>query len=443
MFSRVSEKVNSPRFHMLLLSLLVPCAFVHAQWYDSYEKGREAARRGQWQQAVNHITEALDAEPDSKANKKTYGLQFIDYFPYLYRGIAYYRLGDMVKARGDLEKAKDEGAVDDAQRDKEAPALLAEYLGFLQKPGPQTAQQKPPQNPPQTTPSGASKPDPKFTEGLRLYNQKEYRKALDQLTSVPENSPQHAEALVYIDRARAELKKLETAADQKAKKERIDRAYAAGEEYFRKESLDSAEEQFKNVLALEPAHPGAIDYLNRIKARRQKIAAAAAVPPKENPAAPPHEPVRTGSGSAADAPGPALFREAVALFNAGKIGQAKAKFQSLQTVAPSYPELANYMGLIASVENKVHLGIAAFFEGQYREAIDQLNESSRNGNDNPHVYAFLACSYAAEYLLAGAENRNLKKEAVESFGKVKGIDPRYELDAKLISPGIIALLRGE
>jgi hypothetical protein len=59
------------------------------------------------------------------------------------------------------------------------------------------------------------------------------------------------------------------------------------------------------------------------------------------------------------------------------------------------------------------------------------------------VYAFLACSYAAEYLLAGAENGNLKKEAVAAFGKVKGIDPRYELDAELISPGIIALLKGE
>jgi hypothetical protein len=91
----------------------------------------------------------------------------------------------------------------------------------------------------------------------------------------------------------------------------------------------------------------------------------------------------------------------------------------------------------------VHQGIVAFFEGEYKEAIVKLGDPSQNGNDNPHVYAFLACSYAAEYLLAGGENGNLKKEAVDAFGKVKGIDPSYELDKKLISPGIVALLTGE
>jgi tetratricopeptide (TPR) repeat protein len=350
--------VNKAGFPILLLILLVPSALLRAQWYDSYEKGRKAVERGQWQQAVSRLTEALDDESNSKANKKTYGFVFIDYFPYLYRGIAYYRLGDMVNARADLEKAKNEGAIEDAQRDKEAPTLLAEYVGLLQKPSPQTAQQKPVQNPPLNPSSGALQPD-----------------------------------LKKSDLKKSDLKKPETAAaDQKQK---------------------------------------------------QKLVAAVSVHPAEIPAATTHEPARTGKASAPDTAGSALFREAVALFNDGKIGQAKARFQTLQTIAPSYPELANYMGSISSVEDMVHQGIAAFFGGEYRDAIDKLSSSSKRGNDNPHVYAFLACSYAAEYLLAGAENGNLKKEAVDAFGKVRGIDPRYELDTNLISPGIIALLSGE
>jgi tetratricopeptide (TPR) repeat protein len=260
--------------------------------------------------------------------------------------------------------------------------------------------------------------------------------------AVPESSPQRAQALKYIDRTQTELKNLETAADQKAKKDQIDRAFAAGEEYFRRDDLDRAEEQFKNVLGLQSGHRGAGEYLRRILTRRQKLAAAATEHAKEIAPAP-HEPPRAGGTSAADTAGSALFREAVALFNAGKIGQAKSRFQTLLNIAPSYPELANYMASIGSLETKVRLGIVAFFEGEYAQAIDQLNSSSKIGNDNPHVYAFLACSYAAEYLLAGAENGNLKKEAVDAFGKVKGIDPRYELDTKLISPGIIALLTGE
>ena len=398
------------RSAVLILLLLSTSAVLRAEeWYVSYEKGREAIKKSQWQQAVTHLTEALDAEPDSKANKKTYGFVFIDYFPYLYRGIAYYRLGDIARARTDLEKAKSEGAIEDARRDGEAPALLFEYLGYIQKPAQQLAEQKTPQNPPQNLSPGGPKPDLRKT-----------------------------------DLKTPEVKKPEAAAaDQKQKRERISTLFAAGVEFFRLGDLDKAEEQFKNVLELEPGHAGARNHLNRIEARRQKLAAAAAVRPKEIPAAPSHEPARTGGAIAPDTTGSAMFRDAVALFHDGKIGQAKAGFLRLQTIAPSYPGLSEYMGSIGSAENLVHQGIAAFFGGEYREAIDKLGSSSKNGNDNPHVYAFLACSYAAEYLLAGGENGNLKKEAVDAFVRVKEINPRYKLDATLISPGIISLLTGE
>ncbi|HEX7571567.1 MAG TPA: hypothetical protein VF514_00635, partial [Bacteroidota bacterium] len=285
----------------------------------------------------------------------------------------------------------------------------------------------------------APQADPKYTEGVRQFNQKEFRNALDQFRAVSENSPQHAQALKYIDRAQTELQKLETA----QKKDRISGSFAAGVEFFKRDDLNRAEEQFKNVLELDPAHAGAGRYLKRIETQRQKLAAAAAVHPKEIPAPALQEPAATGGAPAPDTAGSGLFRDAVALFNDGKIGQAKARFHSLETIAPSYPGLADYLGHISTVEDNVHQGIAAYFEGEYREAIEKLGSSSKNGNDNPHVYAFLACSYAAEYLLAGAENGNLKKEAVDAFGKVKGIDPRYQLDARLISPGIIALLTGE
>ena len=390
----------------LILLLLVTSAVLRAdEWYVSYEKGREAVKKSQWQQAVTRLTEALDAEPDSKANKKTYGFVFVDYFPYLYRGIAYYRLGDIAKARTDLEKAKSEGAIEDARRDGDAPALLTEYLGYIQKPAQQIAQEKTPQNPS----SGAPKSDQKKTE----------MKTPDQ-------------------------KKTETAAsDQKAKKERVSTSFAAGVDFFKHDDLDRAEEQFNVVLGLESAHPGARNYLKKIEARKQKLAAAAAVRPREIPAPALHEPAAAEVTPATDTAGPALFRDAVALFNDGKVGQAKARLHSLQAIAPSYPGLANYLGLISSAEKKVQQGIAAYFEGEYGAAIERLGSPSKNGSDNPHVYAFLACSYAAEYLLAGGENGNLRKEALDAFGKVRGLDPRYELDRKLISPGIIALLNGE
>jgi tetratricopeptide (TPR) repeat protein len=421
----------------LILLLLVTSALLQAQWYVSYEKGREAVQKGQWQQAVNQLTEAIDEASNSKANKKMYGLQFIDYFPYLYRGVAYYKQGDLVNARADLEKAKNEGAIEKAQKDDRAPALLAEYLGYIQKPAQQIAQEKPPQKSPQNPSPGAPQADPKYAEGVRLLNQKEFRKALDQFRAVPENSPQHAQALKFIEKAQTELTKIETA----QKKERISKTFAAGVELFKKNDLNRAEGLFKSVLEMDPSQQEAGRYLKLIEDRRQKPAAA--VRPVEIPAAASREPVVRKGAPGPDTTGSALFQDAVTRFDEGKIIQAKARFRRLEAIAPSYPGLANYTGLISSVEESVHQGIVAFFEGEYKEAIAKLGDPSKSGNDNPHVYAFLACSYAAEYLLAGGENGDLKKEAVDAFGKVKGIDPRYELDKKLISPGIVALLTGE
>ncbi len=401
--------MKASRLHIALLLLLVPCALLRAQWYDSYEKGREEVRKGQWQQAVRHLSDAVNDEPDSKARKKTYGLTFIDYFPYLYRGIAYYRLNDIASARTDLEKADHEGVIRDANEDGDAPALLTEYLGYIQKRPVQAAEQKPPAQPEQKSPQVAEQKPP----------------AKPPATGQP-----------------AEQKKSDAQAAAKAKKESVEKAFASGESYFKNDELDLAAEQFKSVLALEPSHRRAADYLKRIDARKLKLAEAARTPAKENPPAV-KEPAKEPGAPAADTTGSALFREARALLEAGNVGRAKSLFLKVQAVAPAYPELAASLAQIASVEEKVRTGIAAYFRGEYTTAIEQLGASSRNGIDNPHVYAFLACSYAAEYLLAGSENGKLKKEAAEAFGRVKGIDPRYELDRSLISPGIIAVLGGE
>ncbi len=345
----------------VIFLLLFPSGLVLAQWYVEYDEGRRAAmeKGGDLQKAVALLNEAINDESDSKANKRTTSLQFIDYFPYLYRGIAYYKLGELDKARADLNKEKDDGAINDAERDKGAPALLAQYLELLQKPAPQTAQQKSP-------PVAQQKPPP-------VVQQK------------PSGNPGES--------AQPDRKK-----------------------------------------------PGLLPAGKSDENAGKSIASAAR--PRENPPAS-HEPAGESSTPAADTAGSALFREAVALLNDGKTTRAKSAFLRVRAVAPAYPDLGSYLGTIASFEQKTHAGISAFFRGEYAEAIENLSSTTKNGSDNPHVYAFLACSYAAEYFLAGAENGKLKREAVEAFGKVRGIDPRYELDAQLISPGIIALLKGE
>lgn len=359
--------MRSARLLIVCAAVLAPCALLRAQWYVEYASGKDALERQQYQAAVNHFTKALDDESDSKANKKTYGYVFIDYFPYLYRGIAYYKLGDMANARTDLEKAKQEGAIADAQRDQEAQTLLDQYIALLARPAPQVAQKKQEQAPAETP---------------------------------RQNPPPQPQGVKTAEKQKSG----ETGGTLAAKKE-----------------------------PKQEVNPPPADH----RAGEKQAAETVSGPGPET-----HLPAVANKSAGADTAGSGLFAASAALFNAGKVGQSKAGFDLLRQKLPAYPGVADYLQMIESVQKRTSAGIAAYFQGEYHDAIEQLTSSAKNGSDNPHLYAVLACAYAAEYLLAGEEDGRLKNEAVEAFGKTRTLDPRYELDASLISPRIIALLGG-
>ena len=256
--------VNSRRLRVIVAA----CAMVilvqgtlHTQdWYVNYEKGLDAFRNQQWQAAVQSLSEAIADQSDSKANKRMPGLQFVDYFPYVYRGVAYFKLGDRTKALTDLEKAEGEKEVQDGTKDLEAAKLLRDHLALLRK-------------------SAVPQTDARFAEGKKLYDQREYRKAIEQFDSVPEDSPQHAEALRYKGRAEKELRDLEA----KGKRDRLDKALADGKRYLNQKDLNNAETQFNEVLAIDPNHRAARTYLNTITTMRQKSAAPPPVAAQKEP----------------------------------------------------------------------------------------------------------------------------------------------------------------
>ena len=382
------------------------------EWYVSYEKGLDAVRKQQWEEALRHLNDAIADKPAPKANAKTYGLRFIDYFPYLYRGIAYYHLGNQAKALEDLGRSESVDQVHQASRDKNAERLLAEYLARTKK----EKKEKP--------------ADTKFAEAVRLYNQKEYKKAIEQFQSVDKSSPQYPEAEKYIASAGLELKKAESAEASRTLKERVEKELNAGVQFFHERNLDKAEEQFKLVLQLDENRPEARRYLRKINTIRAEMAKPTS---KDLVREPPH----TASQTAAQQTRDSVFREGVAFFNSGKLHQAKAVLLSLRRLDPSYPQVTTYLGKVTQIEEKTSNGIAAFFEGQYQQSIELLAEASTNNTDNPHMYAFLACAYAAKYFLMGAEDKDLHQSALLAFSKVKTINAAYKLDTRYISPRIV------
>ena len=400
-------------------------AFAADEWYVSYEKGVDAVHRQDWQEAVNILTEAIRAKPDSKAHSKTYGLRFIDYFPYVYRGLALYKLGNATRALADFEREEKAGEIGNASNDDEAERILREHLDLLRK---------------------SKAVETKVAEGIKLYRQKEFQRAIDIFQAIDKTSPDYSEAQKYIALAQGELQR-STSSPPKTpvvkgpepgttvqKKDPVAEAFKAGVQFFDQNDLDQAEVKFKSVLQSSPNHDGAKQYLARIRSLRQKPVATGAGSTPAIETKPP-----AGGTAPAGSRQDALFRDAVALFAAGKGKEAKTRFTDLRQLDPSYPHVAAYLDSIGQNEVKTKQGISSFFEGEYQRSINELADAAKKGGDNVTIYAFLACAYASQYYLMGAEDKGLQQNAIDAFKRAKQLDPAYKLDARFFSPRLIAL----
>ncbi|HWW62047.1 MAG TPA: hypothetical protein VN181_11820 [Thermoanaerobaculia bacterium] len=86
-------------------------AVAHASWYDDYNAGIIAVRKGQWAVAAQKMTAAIKGNDKEADRERTYGAIFISYHPYYYRGIANLNTGNYDQAIRDLERASGPGEV--------------------------------------------------------------------------------------------------------------------------------------------------------------------------------------------------------------------------------------------------------------------------------------------------------------------------------------------
>jgi tetratricopeptide (TPR) repeat protein len=98
-------------FTIGLLGLLLATAAL-ASWYDDYDAGITAVRKGQWSTVIQKMTAAINGHPKESDNERTYGAIFITYHPYYYRGVAYLNTGKYEQAISDFEKTSGPGEAD-------------------------------------------------------------------------------------------------------------------------------------------------------------------------------------------------------------------------------------------------------------------------------------------------------------------------------------------
>src|SRR4030095_9948406 len=75
------------------LTLVLSTPLYADLWYENYNKGQEALRRQGWKEGIDQFTQVIEKKVDSGVWIRTYGMNFINYHPYLGLGTAYYNLG--------------------------------------------------------------------------------------------------------------------------------------------------------------------------------------------------------------------------------------------------------------------------------------------------------------------------------------------------------------
>ena len=138
----------------VVISIAATTGVAQAQsWYDHYDAGLAAVRKGDWKTAADRMSKAIAAKPDENNKARAYGTIFYNYHPYYYRGVANMNLGNYQQAVADLEKTTGPGPENLGSIDsliKMAKTQLAQSAEPAPVPQPQVATPVP--QPPQPQP---------------------------------------------------------------------------------------------------------------------------------------------------------------------------------------------------------------------------------------------------------------------------------------------------
>ena len=121
-----------PRFIVVVFAMVALTAqpAAAAPWYQHYANAEQALEAKDWSLAVQEINEALQRKGDSGARVRSYGMNFVAYFPYLRLGIAYYHLGQFDAALQAFDTEERLGAI---ARSEPASTELRRYRTLVEE----------------------------------------------------------------------------------------------------------------------------------------------------------------------------------------------------------------------------------------------------------------------------------------------------------------------
>jgi tetratricopeptide (TPR) repeat protein len=224
---------------------LVPApARAASEWYEYYLEGLDLVRQGRCPDALPKLQEAVRLKPNSALQARTYGMEFINYFPYYYLGACYLKAGDVDGAilRFNIEESKE--AI------KKSEDIHRELLKLRA----QAEAQRDANQRQEVARKARAEADRYLREGLELEKARKYEEALTKLANaegLARGLDPGIQRQVTEARERIRATEKETA-DTTSRAQRLEAALAEGSRLLESGKHTEAMMQFESALGIDP-----------------------------------------------------------------------------------------------------------------------------------------------------------------------------------------------
>ena len=414
--------------HILCFLLLTsPASTLVAQtpWYVSYERALSTQDQGDWKGSIPLLREALAGKNAPKLKARTYGLRFVNYFPYFHLGEAYYHLRENQKALENFDLCLKYGEI---QQSPEDYALLqshrAEVSGEpLKGAGPPLQAKTESADVPGSVQGGGLPWYENYESGLAYVESGDWMNAVESLKlALAANGIPRRYArtygmwfITYIP------------------------YYYLGVAYFNQGMWQLAANYFETserlgeVNEMEPESATLKSHLE--EARRRSAGAKKSVISEE---------LKPGINN--------KIADAVRLFNREEYAKAEAVFRSVLVIDPYNSVARNYLTRIAQQSTpgeqgappprEFSDGVIELLRGRHEQAIRLLQSAQSVMDRDVSLHAYLGVAYCLRHRAKGKKESDALKSAQQEFRRALEIDPSYQLDRTLFSRDVIDIFQG-
>jgi hypothetical protein len=238
-----------------VLLLASPPAWAAREWYVDYDEAVKAVERNRCDDALRDLAAAIATKPRSVMQEQTYGLDFVDYFPYYYRGVCLARKGLHAAAVEAFTAEETQGAI------KGRAPLYASLQAQRTQASGKAREQAELEESARKARVAQAEVRKLRQEGEDLHREGKLEEAMARLAEAQKiaellDAPLQEQLRERAQKIRQELNMKQ---EQAARAERIERALEAGRRLLGEGKPAEAKIQFEEVLALETRQAAALE----------------------------------------------------------------------------------------------------------------------------------------------------------------------------------------